>query len=799
VKTPVVFAGIILAGAAFLRAQNTLTPAPSARVVIDQYCVTCHNQKSNTAGLALDQLDPLHVDQNAEVWEKVVRKLRAGMMPPQGLPRPNAAAYEALTVAIENQLDRVAESRPKLQPPGVHRLNRTEYANAIHELLGLEIDPAVYLPADDSSYGFDNIASGLQVSPTLVEGYVSAAAKLSRLALGHETAPSRKTYYAREDYSQEEQVEGLTFGTRGGLLARHYFPADGEYLISWVPVRNTVGTLYGGDAANEQVELTVDGARIKLYEIGKDIPLSANVQSDRNEVRLTLKAGQHAVGLAFITNSYIPHLFLNRSYRRSILDDNPIDGIMQTPQISQLTIQGPVAGSPPRETPSRHRILICMPSSASQELPCARSILTALARKAFRRPLANADIETLMSFYRGGNGKSAFEEGVEGGLEFILAHPEFVFRTESAPAGVKPGEAYRVSDLELASRLSFFLWSSIPDSELVNLGNQGKLRDPRVLDQQVRRMLADPRSRELVKNFGGQWLGLRTLQSQTPEGTIYPDFDDNLRQAMRTEAEMFLESIMREDRSVMELLTADYTFVNERLAALYGIPNVYGPQFRRVSLQGDFDVRRGLLGKGSVQLATSNSDRNSPVLRGKWVLENILGTHPPEPPPNVPALKPNPTVGAQTMRQRMEEHRSNPACSSCHRMMDPIGFALENFDATGKWRTKDAGQKVDSSGQLVDGTPIESVAGLRQALLRYSPQFVRTVTEKMLTYALGRGVDYDDMPAVRSIVREAARSDYRFSAVVLEIVRSDAFQMNRKPQIQALADAAVGEANRVHH
>jgi cytochrome c551/c552 len=756
---------------------------PSARALLDQYCVSCHNQKTNTAGLALERLDPAHVEQNREAWEKVVRKLRAGMMPPQGMRRPDAATYEALTVTLENALDRAAASNPKLPEPTVHRMNRTEYTNAIRELLGLEIDAAAFLPADDSSYGFDNVASGLQISPTLVEGYVSAATKLSRLALGRETAPTRKTYYIREDHSQEDHVEGLPFGTRGGLIARHYFPADGEYLVSWVPIRNTVGTLYGGDAENEQVELTIDGVRLRLYQVGKDIPLTANVQADRNEVLLPIKAGEHAIGLAFIANTYIPHLFLNRSYRRSILDDNPIEGIMQSPQVSQLTIQGPMNGLAAQDTPSRRKILSCNPAQAAQELSCARTILTSLARKAYRRPLTAADTDALMNFYRSGSAEGGFEQGVESALQFVLAHPEFVFRTEKAPANVKPGTTYRISDLELASRLSFFLWSNIPDDELINVAGQGRLSDPKVLESQVRRMLNDPRSIELVKNFAGQWLGLRSLQSQTPEGTIYPDFDDNLRQAMRTEAEMFFESIMRENRSMMDLLTADYTFVNERLAAHYGIPNVYGAQFRRVTLHGDFDVRRGLLGKGSVQLATSNSDRTSPVLRGKWVLENILGTHPPEPPPDVPALKPNPTNGPQTMRQRMEEHRSNPACASCHKMMDPIGFSLENFDGTGKWRTREAGQGLDSAGQLVDGTPIDGVVSLRQALVRYSPQFARTVTEKLLTYALGRGVEYDDMPMVRSIVRDAARNDFRFSTVVLEIVRSMPFQMNRKPLV----------------
>jgi hypothetical protein len=588
---------ILLMAAGLTLGQNA--GAPSTRAALDQYCVTCHNQKLKTAGLALDTMDPAHVTQNTEAWEKVVRKLRAGMMPPQGMPRPNAASYEALTVALENELDRAAATKPKLVTAGVHRLNRAEYANAIRDLLALNIDPSLYLPADDSSYGFDNVESGLRVSPALVEGYVSAASKLSRLALGHETGPSRNVYHVREDYSQEDHVEGLPFGTRGGMVVHHYFPADGEYVISWVPIRNTVGSLYGGDSESEQIELTIDGERIKLYEVGKDIPLAANVQADKNEVRIAVKAGQHAVGVTFIANTYIPHVFLNHSYRRSILDDNPIEGIQQSPQVSQISIQGPVRNAAsPKITPSRRQILTCSPSGRrEEELSCAKKILSALARRAYRRPLADADTETLLRLYENGREAGDFENGIERGLQFILAHPEFVFRTESAPAAVKPGEAYRISGLGLASRLSFFLWSTGPDDELIDLATQGKLKDPLVLERQVRRMLADPRSQELVKNFAGQWLGLRTMSSSTPEGTVYSDFDDNLRQAMRTEAEMFFESIIREDRSVIELLTADYTFVNERLAVHYGIPNIYGNQFRRVHLDGNLEVRRGVLGK----------------------------------------------------------------------------------------------------------------------------------------------------------------------------------------------------------
>ncbi len=781
------FVAALALGAALSQAPvQAQTQAPDAlraqRAVLDQYCVTCHNQKLKTAGLLLDKLDLAQVGTHAEQWEKVVRKLRAGMMPPSGLPRPKPDAYEALTVALENALDQAAAANPHLAAPGVHRVNRTEYANAIHNLLALDIDAAAFLPADDSSYGFDNVASGLQVSPALVEGYVEAAAKISRLALGHETAPARKVYHVREDYSQEEHIAGLPFGTRGGMLVHHYFPADGEYLISWDPVRTTVGGLYGGDSEDEQAEVLVDGARVKLFRIGKDVP-SASLR-DKNEVRVPVKAGERAVGVTFSATTYVPNVDLNRHYHRSILDDNLIDGFTFTPQVSSMTISGPYDGTRPKDTASRAKILICQPTGAADELPCARKILTTLARKAYRRPINEADTESLMSQYQAGRNSGTFEDGVERGLQFVLAHPEFVFRAEDGPANVKPGQAYRVSDLELASRLAFFLWSSGPDDELIRLASEGKLHDPNVLHQQARRMLADPRTHELVKNFAGQWLQLRVMQSSTPEGIDYPDFDDNLRQAFRTEAEMFFESIVREDRSIIDLLDGDYTFVNERLAEHYGIPNIYGSQFRRVKLDGALDVRRGLLGKGGIELVTSVSDRTSPVQRGKWVLTNILGIVPPDPPPNIPPLK-EAAAGSnapQTLRQLMEAHRANPACAGCHKMMDPIGFALENFDGIGKWRTKEAGQKVDASSQLTDGTKITGVVDLRNALLRYSPQFARTITEKLLTYALGRGVEYQDMPVVRAIVRDAASDNYRFSALIDGIVKSEPFQMNRKPE-----------------
>jgi hypothetical protein len=774
---------VVASATLFSQTATTHVATRSPRQFLDQYCVTCHNQKLNTGGLALDTLDVGQVGRDSQAWEKVVRKLRAGMMPPQGMPRPDAATYEAVTVALENELDRAAASKPKLAVPAVHRMNRTEYANAIRDLLGLDIDPATYLPADDTSYGFDNVSSGLQVSPTLVEGYVNAASKISRLALGHETGSARKIYHAREDTSQEDHIDGLPFGTRGGMLIHHYFPADGQYLISWEPVRTTVGGLFGGDSEDEKLELILDGQRLKLFEVGKDVVL--NTLREKLEVHVNVKAGSHDVGATFLATTYVPNVDLNRHYQRSILDDNLIDGFTNTPQVSSIMISGPSGGVRPSDTRSRNRILICKPSNGPEEMICARKILTSLASRAYRRTLTEADTEKLLSFYQVGRNDGNFEDGIERALELILAHPEFVFRTEDAPASVKPGEAYHINNLDLASRLSFFLWSTIPDDELINLASQGKLKDPAVLEKQVRRMLADPRSHQLVANFAGQWLELRTLKSSTPEGIIYPDFDDNLRQAFRTEAEMFFESIVREDHSVIDLLNGDYTFVNERLARHYGISNIYGSQFRRVQLDGALDVRRGLLGKGSVELVTSISDRTSPVQRGKWILMNLLGTIPPDPPPNVPTLKPSgDRAGAeQTMRQRMEQHRVNPACASCHKMMDPIGFAMENFDGIGKWRTTESGQRVDASGVLVDGTNIASVTDLRAALVRYSPQFLRTFTEKLMTYGLGRGVESGDMPVVRAIVHDAERNQYRFSSLITGIVKSEPFQMNRKPDV----------------
>jgi hypothetical protein len=780
--TKFVCAGFLaLLPATFVNAQ---TAATTQRAVVDKYCVSCHNAKLKTGGLALDQVDLSKIGENPELGEKMVRKLRAGMMPPLAVRRPDPAAYESLTSWLENQLDHAAAAKPRYEPPGLHRVNRAEYANAVKDVLSLDVEAAEFLPVDDSSYGFDNVASSLGVSPALVEGYMSAASKISRLALGHETAPGQKKYIAAQDYSQEGHIEGLPFGTRGGMLINHYFPADGEYVISWFPVRGNTGELYGSERKDEHLEVLIDGQRVKLFDVAK---IPNGTDNDKNDTRVTVKAGMHKVGLAFLNATDVPMDDLNQHYLRSVLDTNPIPGYIFSPQVSQVIIMGPYEGARPKDTPSRRKVFVCQPAGETEEVACAKKIIANLATRAYRRPVTDGDVESLLNLYQKGRNKGGFEDGIELALQYILADPEFIFRGEADPQNVKPGQPYRISDLELASRLAFFLWSSPPDAELINLASQGKLKDAKVLEQQTRRMLSDSRSHELVKNFAGQWLQLRNLPSTAPITQLFPDFDDNLRQAFRTETEMFFESILREDRSVVDLLNADYTYVNERLARHYGIPNVYGSQFRRVKLTGDLDIRRGLLGKGAIELVTSEPDRTSPVQRGKWVLMNMLGIIPPDPPPNVPPLRQSdkmangqPVPLEVSMRERMEEHRANAVCASCHKMMDPIGFTLENFDAVGKWRVNEFGKKLDVAGQLSDGSKVDGPGGLRDGLIRYSPQFVRVVTEKLLTYALGRGAEYYDMPVVRSVVHEAAPNNYRLTSLIVGIVKSAPFQMNLK-------------------
>jgi hypothetical protein len=745
--------------------------------------VTCHNAKLKTANLLLDELDMSRLGDHAEVGEKVVRKLRAGLMPPTGSRRPDAATLESLIAWMERELDRAAV--PPLPPPGLHRLNRAEYANAIRDLLAIEIDATRFLPPDDSTRGFDNIAGALTMSPALMEAYLSASGKISRLAMGDVAAPSQAVFEVPADTAQNHRIEGLPFGTRGGILIRHPFPADGEYSFRVKGVTGYFQAVLGG-VTGEQLEVSIDGERVKLFDWDKEI--SNTTGNGRSTPRVPVKAGMHTVGVTFIATNDLPGTELNKPFQRTMNTPGSIPGFIFYPHVGQVTIEGPFDAKGASDTASRRTILVCSPTGAQDETPCARRIVSTLAKRAFRRPVTPADVDSLMGFYAAGRKEGGvFEEGIEAALQRILADPEFIYRRESEPASARPGSTYRISDLDLASRLSFFLWSSIPDDELIDLAAQGRLKDPAVLEQQVRRMLKDPRADALVVNFTGQWLGVRSLKTSEPVVNLFPDYDDNLRNAFQREVELFFGSVVHEDRSVLDLLDADFTFVNERLAKHYGIKSIYGPQFRRVTLPASLDMRRGLLGKGALLTVTSNAARTSPVTRGKWFLQTFLGLAPPDPPGEVPALKEKPpdTTGnlkTPTMRQSLEAHRTNPVCASCHKIFEPMGLALENFDAVGAWRTEDEGVSIDASGVLPDGTSVAGVGDLRRTLVRYSPQFARVISEKLLTYALGRGVEYQDMPTVRAIVRDAAPTRYRFSALVMGIVKSPAFQMNLKAE-----------------
>ena len=769
--------------------SSPVSSASAERALLDQYCVVCHSQNVKTEAarkLTLDNLDPAHIDKDPAKWETIVRKLRAGMMPPSGMPRPSPATYESMIVWMEKELDRT--TAPLLPPPGLHRLNRTEYANVIRDLIAFEIDPAKYLPSDDSTRGFDNIAGALSLSPALLEGYTTAAAKISRLAIGDVSEPSLATYRVPSDTSQEYHIEGLPFGTRGGLMVQHEFPADGDYVFKVFPINKGLmdNNVSFGEITGEKLELLVDGERVHVYDWDKDLARGKAVHGGTAEVHFRVMAGLHTVGITFLATQLVPGNDLNEHFLRSTIETGGLPGFKFYPHVGKIEILGPFKAAGASDSPSRRRIFVCRPSNANQETACAKEIVKTLARRAYRRPVTNQDTEMLMSFYQQGRNDGNFDTGIERALQRVLADPEFVFRKEAEPANLPPGKAWRISDLELASRLSFFLWSSIPDDELISLASQKKLHEPAVLEQQVRRMLADARTDQMIVNFTGQWLNLRALQTWAPTALLFPDFDDNLRLAMRKETELFFGSIVHEDRSVIELLNANYTFLNERLAKHYGIPNVYGSNFRRVELGPEFDMRRGLLGQASLQTTSSQPQRTSPVGRGKTILQVFLGVSPPDPPPGVEVnLKATEDVhgaGRPSMRQQMELHRKHEPCASCHKIMDPIGFSMENFDAVGQWRTKDGDSAIDATGVLVDGSKLDGVKGMREALVRYSPQFVRVITEKLLIYALGRGTEYYDMPLIRSIVHEAELNHYRFSSLVIGIIKSDAFQMNQKLQ-----------------
>jgi hypothetical protein len=777
--------------------------ASQQNVLVGKYCVSCHNQRTRIAELILDKADASNPPAEAETWEKVIGKLRSNAMPPPGLPRPDKATRETFVKYLETSIDRAAIAHPNPGRTVLHRLNRTEYANAIRDLLGMEFDATSLLPTDDSGFGFDNIADVLSVSPMLTERYLAAARKISRLAVGDPTIqPATEVYPVNKLLKQDDRVsEDLPFGSRAGLAAHYYFPVDGDYVVKIFLLRTYDGKIRG-TAEPHQLEVRVNGERMKQFTVGASLEPGAGrgrglrQEPDGMEVRFTAKAGPGIIGVTFVKEAGMPEGMLRPKYPVTSYEyagDSTI-----APGIANVEIRGPYDVKGPGSSPSRERIFVCHQDNDA----CAVQILSALARRAYRRPVTNEDLDPLMAFYRAARGKpsptassnASFDAGIEMALQRILVSPDFLFRIERDPPNATPGTPYRVSDLELASRLSFFLWSSIPDQELLDVAARGQLKRPEILERQVRRMLVDRRSEAWIHNFMGQWLYLRNIELAAVDPHEFPDFDANLREAFARELDQFLESQVREDHGVAELLSADYTYVNERLAQHYGIPNVYGPHFRRVTLAHDAngDARRGLLGKGGILMVTSYANRTSPVKRGKWVLENILNAPPPPPLPNVPSLKENPLGSkGQSVRERLEEHRANPACAGCHKIMDPLGFALENFDAVGQWRANsEAGTPIDASGELLDGTKLNGPATLRSALLSHREDFAMTVTEKLLTYALGRGAEYFDKPAIRQIVKEAATRDCKWSELVLGIVRSAPFQM-RMPEKATTEGAAA--------
>ena len=762
--------------------------AASDQAVIDRYCVTCHNDRLETGGLSLQGVDIADVGAHRDVWEKVVRKLRAGAMPPQPRPRPDAASYARVLASIETALDAAAAVDPD---PGrtatFRRLNRTEFQNAVRDLLALDVDVTALLPRDDSAFGFDNVNAG-GLSPTLMERYLAAAQKVSRLAVGSALpAPGSRVVVVPADRTQEDHVAGLPFGTRGGTAVDHTFPADGEYEIQVRLQRNRNENVEGLTEAHD-VEITLDGERISLFtmEPSRNYVMQANAAyyadagiDNHLNVRIAVPAGPHVVGATFIKKNSAQLETTRQPYDAHFnMDRHP----RQQPAVRSLSIVGPFDPTGVGETPSRTRIFSCRPAAVASDAEaedCATAIIAGLARRAYRRPVTVDDLDQLVSFYHQGHAAGGFETGIETALRALLASPEFLFRIERDPAGVAPGAPYRVSDLELASRLSFFLWSSLPDDELIDVAAARRLSDPAVLRAQVKRMLADPRAETLTTNFASQWLHLRNLDAVRPDARLFPDFDDNLRQGFRRETELLFQSILEDDRSVVDLLTADYTFANERVARHYGFSGIYGDHFRRIDLP-ERSPRAGLLGHGSILTVTSYATRTSPVLRGKWILENLLGTPPPPPPANVPPLdETRSNTRVVSMRERMEAHRRNPACAVCHRIMDPAGLSMENFDAIGRWRDAEGGAAIDAAGSLPGGEDFDGVAGLRGALLERPAVFVGTVAEKLLTYALGRGLDHADAPAVRAITRAAAAADYRLSSLILGIVESTPFQMRR--------------------
>lgn len=783
--------GILLASAALvpgasLRAERPATAALAAhQAEFDQqtfwqttkvYCDTCHFGPKARAKLNLETLDLAHLDAHGDTWEKILVKLRSRAMPPVGMPRPTPATYDALISSIESERDRVAQLRPNPGRPTLHRLNRTEYANAVRDMLGLEIDVADLLPADDIGYGFDNIGDVLQTSPVLLERYLSVARKVSRTAVGDTNLPvAYQTYTVPHGLAQDNRLDGIEpVGSRGGTAISHYFPVDGEYEIS-VSLQRNRNDEYLGFERDRRLDLRLDDQSLQLFTLprsAKKIVLGAGTPPDAGlKVRLPVKAGTHEIGATFLKDTLLKEGIIDK-----VRDDD-----VQTyfEGVGSVTVAGPFNVKGPGDTVARDKIFICHPSGSADEMACAEKILSNLAHHAYRRPVSNDDISELVKLYNEGAQEGGFESGIRLALQKILVSPQFLFREELDPSNSAPGSVYRISDIDLASRLSFFLWSSIPDDELLAVAEKGQLHDPAVLKAQVKRMMADSRSEALIKNFVGQWLFLRNIERISPDTSTFLTWDENLRRSMQTETELVVENEVKEDHSVANLLTTDYTFLNQRMAEHYGIKGIYGTEFRRVKLTNP--NRFGLLGQASILAVTSYPNRTAPTIRGKWVLEQLLGTPPPPPPANVPSLKEDESTQKLTMRQRMELHRSNPACAACHAQMDSLGFALDNFDGIGEWRdsTGPGTGPIDASGKLPDGSTFNGPAGLRELLLKKKEMFVETFTERLLTYALGRGVEEYDRPVIRKIVRDASADDQKWSDIILGIINSTPFQMRR--------------------
>jgi cytochrome c5 len=773
-------------------ARHPAVATPAAETaLVKQYCASCHSERGQAGGLSLASFDASRVAASPQNAEKMIRKLRAGMMPPAGAKRPDAGVLLALAERLETRIDRAAALHPNPGSRVSPRMNRAEYANAIRELLGLDVDVTAYLPPDTLAHGFDNISEEQGLSASVMEGYLRAASAISRLAVGDRNASNGSVIYKLpRDGTQMRHVPGAPVGTRGGISVMHTFPADGEYVFKMLLHSGPTGDLFGSAVEGEQIEVSVNSERKALLTINHNMKESDEGGLGIQTGPIHVSAGPQRISAAFIQRADGPVDDLVAPIEHTLADTNIGEtfGVTALAHLREFAVTGPTKVTGVSDTPTRRRIFTCRPTSAAEETTCATEIIKRLAMQAYRGVVPGDDLADLLRFYDDGRKQADFESGVRLAIQAMLANPRFVFRLEQAPATVRPGETYRITDLDLASRLSFFLWGTLPDAELVRAASTGMLKTQAGLDAEVRRMLADPRAEALATRFGAQWLRLQDIKKNRPDPLLYPQWDDTLADAFRRETELFVDSLVREDRSVLDLLAADYTFVNERLAKHYGIPNVMGNEFRRVTLTDP--ARRGVLGHGSILQLTSIADRTSPVLRGKWVMEVLLGTPPPPPPPNVPDLEQTNAVREDrllSVRERMEQHRANPACNSCHKVIDPLGLALENFDPSGKWRIKDGGVPVDPTGVMYDGTTISGPADLREALLKHKDAILLSFTESLLTYALGRQVEYYDMPTVRRIVRDASKNGDRFSSFISGVVNSSAFRMARATAVETTA------------